>query len=200
MVLHPRGKTAQWEGYQATGVGAWEWYLAPGLLCLDEPALTLLGVDPDTYDGRIETWIKLVHPDDMPWVTAEIEKAISTCGPYQAEYRVCQPDGSTRWLQVRGQVEADADGNPFRMLGTAWDTTQARTTCDGVRSALRYMSDGFLSVDRDWRITFSNVEAERLLSAQCDPTGRLLWVLLMIRRVPGLEARCREAAAGTTEF
>ena len=172
--------------------------MASGLLCLDQPSMALLGVDPDTYDGRIETWISHVHPDDIAWVTAEVDKAISTRGAYQAEYRVCRPDGSNRWVLVRGQVEADADGNPFRMLGTAWDTTQARTTDDGLRSALRYMSDGFLSVDKDWRVIFANAEAERLLASQHDLTGRLLWDLLVIRRVPGLEARCREAAAGTT--
>jgi serine phosphatase RsbU (regulator of sigma subunit)/PAS domain-containing protein len=197
-VLVPSGETACWKGYRATGVGAWEWYLAPGVLCLDQASMALLGVEPGTYDGRIETWISLVHPEDISWVTAECDKAISSCGPYQAEYRVCRRDGSTRWILVRGQVEADADGNPFRMIGTAWDTTQERTASDGVRSALRYMSDGFLSVGKNWRITFANVEAERLLSSQRDLTGRLLWDLLVIRRVPGLEARCREAAAGTT--
>ena len=197
-VLVPNSKTGSWDGYRTTGVGAWEWHLASGLLCLDQPSMALLGVDPDTYDGRIETWIGRVHPDDIAWVTVEVDKAISTCGPYQAEYRVCWPDGSTRWVQVRGQVEADADGNPFRMLGTAWDTTQARTTSDGLRNALRYMSDGFLSVGRDWRVIFANVEAERLLNSQHDLTGRLLWDLLVIRRVPDLEVRCREAAAGTT--
>ncbi len=194
----PHGRTGSWDGYRATGVGAWEWYMASGLLCLDEPSMALLGVDPDSYDGRIETWIGRVHPDDIAWVTAEVDKAVSTRGPYQAEYRICRPDGSTRWVHVRGQIEADADGNPFRMVGTAWDTTQARTTSDGLRSALRYMSDGFLSVGRDWRVIFANVEAERLLTSQHDLTGRLLWDLLVIRRVPGLEARCREAAAGTT--
>jgi serine phosphatase RsbU (regulator of sigma subunit)/PAS domain-containing protein len=197
-VLVPNGKTGSWDGYQATGIGAWEWYLASGVLCLDQTSMALLGVDLDTFDGRIETWINHVHPDDIAWVTAEVDKAISTLGPYQAEYRVCLPDGSTRWVQVRGEVESDADGNPFRMLGTGWDTTQARTSSDGLRSAMRYMSDGFLSVGKDWRVTFANVEAERLLNSQRDLTGRLLWDLLMIRRVPGLEARCREAAAGTT--
>jgi PAS domain-containing protein len=197
-ILVPNGDTAQWEGYRATGVGAWEWHLAPGLLRLDEPSMALLGVDPDTYDGRIQTWIKLVHPDDISWVTAEVDKAISACGPLQAEYRICRPDGATRWIQIRGQVEGDADGNPLRILGTAWDTTQAHATSDGVRSALRYMSDGFLSVGRDWRITFANVEAERLLNSPRELRGRLLWDLLVIRRVPGLEDRCREAIAGTT--
>jgi len=192
------GKTRSWDGYRATGVGAWEWYLGSGLLCLDESSMALLGVDPGTYDGRIETWISHVHPDDIAWVTAEVDKAISARGPYQAEYRVCWPDGSIHWVQVRGQVEADADGNPVRMLGAAWDTTQGRTSGDGLRSALRYMSDGFLSVGKDWRVIFANVEAERLLTSQHDLTGRLLWDLLVIRRIPGLEKRCREAAAGTT--
>jgi serine phosphatase RsbU (regulator of sigma subunit)/PAS domain-containing protein len=197
-VLDPNGKTGLSDAYRAAGVGAWEWYMASGLLRLDQPSMALLGVEPDTYDGCIETWISRVHADDIAWVTTEIDKAISTCRPYEAEYRVCWPDGGIRWVHVRGQVEADADGNPYRMLGTAWDTTQARTASDGLRGALRYMSDGFLSVGRDWRVIFANVEAERLLNSQHDLTGRLLWDLLVIRRVPGLEVRCREAAAGTT--
>jgi serine phosphatase RsbU (regulator of sigma subunit)/PAS domain-containing protein len=192
------GKASSWDGYRATGVGAWEWYMASGLLCLDQISMGLLGVDPDTYDRRIETWISHVHPDDIAWVTTEVDRAVSECGPYQAEYRVCRPDGSTRWVHVRGKVEADADGNPFRMQGTAWDTTQERTSSDGLRSALLYMSDGFLSVGKDWRVVFANVEAERLLTPQRDLAGRLLWDLLVIRRIPGLEARCREAVAGTT--
>ena len=63
-----------------TEVGAWEWYMASGLLSLDQPSMALLGVDPDTYDGRIETWISHVHPDDIAWVTAEVDKAVSTRG------------------------------------------------------------------------------------------------------------------------
>jgi hypothetical protein len=74
----------------------------------------------------------------------------------------------------------------------------AHTVDDSARSALRYMSDGFLSVDQDWRVTFANVKAERLLGASGDLTGQLIWDLLMVHRVPGLEARCRKAAAATT--
>ena len=83
-VLVPNGTADSWDAYRATGVGAWEWYMASGLLCLDQTSMALLGVDPDTYDGRIETWISHVHPDDIAWVTAEVDKAISTRGAYQA--------------------------------------------------------------------------------------------------------------------
>jgi serine phosphatase RsbU (regulator of sigma subunit)/PAS domain-containing protein len=183
--------------FERTEVGAWVWYIGPGLLELDEPSLALLGLDRDTYDGRIETWLGLLHPDDIAWVTAEVDNAISTFGPYDVEYRVCRPDGTIRWVQVRGRVEPDADGNPYRMLGTFWDTTQSRVVRDGLRNALRYMSDGFLSLDKTWRITFANVQAERVLGSPPKLVGRVLWDLLVIRRVPGLESRCREAAAGT---
>jgi serine phosphatase RsbU (regulator of sigma subunit)/PAS domain-containing protein len=184
--------------FRANGVGAWDYYPSSGLLELDELSMALMGIDPHAYDGHVETWLSLVHPDDIPWVTAEVDKAVSTVGPYDAEYRVRRPDGTTRWIQARGRVEPDADGNPRRMLGTLWDTTESRVAQDGVQSALRYMRDGFLSVDRDWRITFANVEAERLLRSPWKLTGRLLWDLLVIRRVPGLECRCRKAAAGRT--
>src|SRR5215469_14358751 len=58
------------------------------------------------------------------------------------------------------------------------------------------MGDAFLFLDRDWRITFASVRADRLLGSPRDLTGRVLWDLLVIRRMPGLESRCREAAAG----
>src|SRR5260221_2716384 len=190
------GETGLRQALRANQVGAWVWYIASGLLDLDEPTMALLGVDPDAYDGHIITWLGLVHPDDISWVTAEVDKAVSTFGPYDAEYRVCHPDGTTRWVQARGRVEPDADGHPYRMLGTIWDTTESRLARDGVRSALRYMSDGFLSLDKAWRITFANVQAERLLGSPRKLTGRVLWDLLVIRRVPGLESRCRKAAAG----
>jgi serine phosphatase RsbU (regulator of sigma subunit)/PAS domain-containing protein len=183
------------QAFSANQVGGWIWYPGPGVLHFDEPALALLGVDRDAYDGHIKTWIDLVHPEDISWVTAEVDKAVATLGPYDAEYRVCRPDGTTRWVQARGRVEPDARGNPYRMLGTLWDTTESHLARDRVRSALRYMSDGFLSLDEAWRITFANVRAERLLGSPGTLVGRVLWDLLVIRRVPGLESRCRDAAA-----
>src|SRR6185437_14345025 len=189
------GEKGLQEAHGATHIGAWVWELDPGRLALDEPAMAILGVDPETYDGRIETWLGMVHPEDVGWVTAALDKAVSALEPYDAEYRIHRPDGRVRWLQIRGQVEPDADGKPVLMLGTGWDTTDSRVVRDGVQSALRYMSDGFLSLDRDWRITFANVEAERLLGSLQNLTGRVLWDLLVIRRVPGLQARCRKAAA-----
>src|SRR5260370_42079352 len=103
-----------------------------------------------------------------------MDKAVATLGPYGAEYRVCPPDGTTRWLQARGRVEPAVDRNPYRMLGTLWDTTESHLARDRVPSALRYMSDGFMSLDKAWRSTFANFQDKRILRSLLTLTSQVL--------------------------
>jgi serine phosphatase RsbU (regulator of sigma subunit)/PAS domain-containing protein len=68
------------------------------------------------------------------------------------------------------------------------------TLTQPVVAALHDMGDGFLTVAADWRITFVNKEAERLLGAGRTLLGSTLWDL-PAGRTPGLEAQCRRASA-----
>jgi serine phosphatase RsbU (regulator of sigma subunit) len=113
------------EAFHAAGIGAWDWSVDSGVLKLDETAMAVMGIDPDTYDGLIHTWTSLIHPDDYPQVAKETRRAMSTGEPFGQEYRICRQDGSAQWVQSRGQVLADADGRPYRMVGVVWDTTQS---------------------------------------------------------------------------
>ncbi|MEU5105640.1 SpoIIE family protein phosphatase [Streptomyces sp. NPDC021354] len=178
---------------EAVKIGSWEWGIRTGDMVWDQAGLTLLGI-PDDYEHRIESWIDLVHPEDVPRVMAATEESLRTRGIYEAEYRVCRPDGTTGWVHSRAHLELDENGEPIRMIGRVWDTTESRIARESVGRALQYMSDGFLAVNREWRITFLNVEAERLVGPAGDVLGRLLWDG-PAGTVPGLEGRCRQAAA-----
>jgi PAS domain S-box-containing protein len=57
----------------------------------------------------------VVHPDDLPRVSAARAKAIETGQIYQVEHRCRGADGVYRWFQVRGLPERDAEGTI-----TAW--------------------------------------------------------------------------------
>ncbi|MFG3022490.1 PAS domain-containing protein [Streptomyces sp. NPDC048254] len=186
------------QAMRAVKVGAWDWDLRTGALLCDETMLTASGLDPDTYDGRIETWTALIHPDDLPAVKAEVEKVIANRGVYSVEYRLCRPDGSISWIEGRGQVILDEHGEPVRMIGTAWDTTQPRMARDWVGRALRHMSDGFFAVDADWCITYVNVQAERFFSTADKLLGQVLWEAVHGISAVGLEKRCRQAVADGT--
>lgn len=187
------------QALKAVTVGTWDHNLRTGELLLDEAAIVLYGADPATYVPRIESWMKVIHPDDLPWTLAAVERAIRDGSVYEAEYRVLRPDGSYGWTQSRGSVVEYDDGEPVRFVGVGWDSNESRTARDALSRALRHMSDGFLLVDDDWRITFANLEAERTLSAPEEELfGRVLWELSAVRRVPDLEARCRKAADEAT--
>ncbi|WP_371552210.1 SpoIIE family protein phosphatase [Streptomyces sp. NBC_00554] len=193
----PSGTRLQ-HAMRAVEVGVWDWDLRTGDLLMDEAALAMSGLDPDTFDGRIESWTAHVHPDDVPVLAAEVDKIIADRGVLSFEYRLCRPDGSISWIEDRGQLIFGEDGEPVRMIGTAWDTTQTRMARDSVGRALRNMSDGFFAVDADWHITYVNVQAERFFSAAGNLLGRVLWEAVPAASALGLEKRSRQAVADGT--
>ena len=115
----------------STEVGAWEWDIASGELTLDDRSLAVFGIDPAGFEGHVEAWLSAVHPDEIARVAAETDRAISTLGQCDFEFRVGDPDGTIRWVQVRGRVETDASGQPGRLTGEAWDTTRSHATGHG---------------------------------------------------------------------
>lgn len=189
----PDGSRLQ-QALEAVTVGAWDWNIRTGELNWDDSAMTVLGVDPATFDHRIETWLSLVHPEDLPWVMVDTDEAIRTRRVYSVEYRVRRPDGTSGWAQARGRVILGEDGEPLHMVGTVWDTTQTHVARESVDHALRHMSDGFLAVDTGWRVTFINIEAKRALGSADELLGSVLWDI-PFARAPGLEDRCRQALA-----
>jgi len=113
------------EAFRAAGIGAWDWFLDSGLLKLDENAMAVMGIDPDRYDGLINAWTSLVHPDDYPWMAEDTRRAVFTGGSFDQEFRICR-HGTTVWVRSRGRVLAGADGRPYRLVGVIWETAGSR--------------------------------------------------------------------------
>jgi len=82
----------------------------------------MYGIAPGSYDGTYESWKKLVHPEDWPSVRAAI-KAAQESGDVAAEYRVVHKGGAIRWLQAKGRMFFDPEGNPSRVVGFMLDVT-----------------------------------------------------------------------------
>jgi len=82
----------------------------------------MLGVPPGTYDGSVDSWLKLVHPADRPAAEVVIERA-HVPGDVSFEYRVLHKDGSTRWLHLKGRVGVE-DGTQARLVGFMLDVTE----------------------------------------------------------------------------
>ncbi|MGY2001417.1 SpoIIE family protein phosphatase [Blastococcus sp. SYSU DS1024] len=167
----------RWElATEAGEVGTFDWDLATGQLIWDEQLITLFGYDTEGFDQTIEAFHARLHPDDQEPVGEALQQAIDECGDFDATYRVIRPDGETRWVHARGRALPDRRGSAVRLLGAAFDITGEREAATLVTRVLEAMPAGFYSLDRDWRFTHVNAEAERLLQVTRDELlGRVLW-------------------------
>jgi len=65
-----------------------------------------------------------IHPEDRLCMDEAVAEHLAGRNPrYEAEFRVLQTDGQTRWLLTRGQCFRDANGRPLRMAGSVTDIT-----------------------------------------------------------------------------
>ncbi|MBA2810748.1 SpoIIE family protein phosphatase [Streptomyces sp. KM273126] len=192
----PDGERPQQTAVQDLMVGWWDWNLQTDELIWDALVMEFYGTKPADYIGRIQDWIQILHPDDLAPTLREAQRAIREHSIYEATYRVRHLDGTYVWSRARGKPTYDDQGAPLRMAGVRWESSESPSARDALSRALRHMSDGFLAVDAEWHIIFANLEAERLLGhSQEELFGRVLWDLPAAQRIPGLERRCRRAAA-----
>ncbi|WP_216652636.1 SpoIIE family protein phosphatase [Nocardioides sp. zg-1308] len=201
LMLGPESDRVAWRlAVDAAGVGAFVWDLVTGELRWDGRLLELFGLDEESFGGTIETFNRCVHPDDLPRVSAALTRAIESCGDYDAEYRVVLPSGCVRWLEARGRALPDPAGGPegpaALLVGAAYDTTEVRDGEARVGRVLESMSSAFLQLDVDWRFTYVNTEAERLLgSPRTDLLGESLWETFPAALGSEFEERYRGAVA-----
>jgi PAS domain S-box-containing protein len=160
----------------AAQIGSFDWDLTTGRLIWDDRMLQIFGFDRATFDGTIEAFRARCHPDDRDRTVDALRAAVEARGDYDAEFRIVLPSGETRWVQGRGRVLTDGRGIAVRLLGAGYDTTEQRHGDARVSRVLEAMNAAFFAVDRDWRFTYVNAEAERVLSStREDLLGRSIW-------------------------
>lgn len=118
--------------------GFWDWTFASGRVQFSQSWASILGYDVAELEPHLRTWKRLVHPDDLPAVTANAVASYQADPPqYEDEYRLRHKDGRWVWVHVRGRVvERDAAGKAVRAAGTCIDITGRREADEALRAAL----------------------------------------------------------------
>jgi len=104
-------------------LGTWRWVMATGVTEWDSTMERIFGLEPGTFDGTFEHWVSLIHPEDVAETVATLERAVANKSAYEVEHRVIWSDGTVHWLQGRGTVTLDADGNVTGTIGCTSDIT-----------------------------------------------------------------------------
>ncbi|MEE8311298.1 MAG: PAS domain-containing protein, partial [Candidatus Binatia bacterium] len=116
------------------GLGSWSANLTTGVVTWSEELYRICGVTPQTWDGRVESFLDdICLPEDRA-AAESVWRLITTTGEaHQAEYRVRRPDGEVRHLLTRGQIVRDDDGGPQVVVGASQDITEIRLAQEALR-------------------------------------------------------------------
>jgi PAS domain S-box-containing protein len=121
--------------------GHWDWDLATDRIYLSSTMAMLEGQGKDHVTTTRTAWLTKIeiHPDDATRLEAALRDHFDGRTPsFECEYRV--RDGNWRWLLARGRCLRDAEGKPYRFVGSAIDVTaqkQAQSDRDELETQLR---------------------------------------------------------------
>jgi diguanylate cyclase (GGDEF)-like protein/PAS domain S-box-containing protein len=141
------------EAQRISQVGSYDFEIATNTNTWSDQLYRIYGREPQSFMASYETFLSMLHPDDREHVIATHQRSMESLEPFEMEERVVWPDGQVRTLASWGEVVADSEGHPARMVGICWDITDRRAIEEQlVREALHDRLTGLpnraLFVDR----------------------------------------------------
>jgi PAS domain S-box-containing protein len=102
---------------------------------------------------------------------------------FDVESQIVTAKGRRVWVRVICEPEWDAQGRVRRIQGACQDISESKSTAEQARLmaeqltvTLESLTDAFFTVDRSWRFTYLNGEAERMLrSSRAQLLGKVVW-------------------------
>ena len=114
---------------EGTNVGTWEWNVQTGETIFNERWAEIVGYSlSDLEPVSINTWIDLVHPDDLQKSDEQLKLVFChQLENYDIECRMKHSTNGWVWVQDRGKVILwTKDGKPLWMAGTHSDITERK--------------------------------------------------------------------------
>ena len=111
----------------AANIGVFDWDIAAQKGVWSSELERIWGLPVGAFDGTVEAWRRLVHPDDQTSAQAGLLRSLedpTTASEF--EYRIVRPDGAMRWIYAKTKTLCDTEGQAVRMVGINLDITDRK--------------------------------------------------------------------------
>jgi PAS domain S-box-containing protein len=133
----------------------------------------MFGLEPGTFDGTVEAWAKLLHPEDRERSAQVFQKALdSSVSEVIDEFRVVRPDGSLRWFQSIGRILRAPDGRALRAVGVNIDVTEIMTARKAAEDATQAKSMFLANMSHEIRTPMNAIIGMSHLALKTELTPR----------------------------
>ena len=158
-------------------IGNWEFDVVNNKIHWSIIVHELHETNPKTFTPDLETSFSFYREDFQPMVKEVVRNNIETGDDFDFEAVIVTKKKKERWVRAIGNVEM-IKGECQRIYGSFQDIHPSKMLELQIRDILESISDAFYSVDKDWKFTYFNKEAEHLLLKKAeDVLGRNIWEL-----------------------
>ena len=170
---------------EATGQAVWDWDMITNNLLVSKIWKKNLGFGDCEIGRTLEVWKTKIHPDDLSYVMADINKHIQNQTEYyESIYRLQRKDKSYITVLDKGKIfEWTSDNKPSRMVGAFIDITRQKEAELQLKK-LNATKDKFFSIiAHDLRGPLgSMVQISELLAEKGEMTEEDLYDILRSQR------------------
>ena len=155
----------------ASSTGIWGIEMPAGKIFMDNFSCSIIGLKPGAFDGRLETLLSHINPEDRDKVDAALRTTMIREKPFNVEFGIRNATGRNRYVMARGQVVYNEFSRRF--IGTVTDITQKKEL---EQEAIR------LNETQQMLMTAAALKAEenekkRISEALHDSVGQMLYAI-----------------------
>ena len=123
----------------AANLGLWVWNIRDDELWVTKKWRKLFGFT-ESEPVNVGQLAQRVHPEDREPMKQRVQHMLEHGGvDYESEYRITQPDGSTRWIAGYVGVQLDEHGKPAFARGVSRDITERKIAEEELRETQQRM-------------------------------------------------------------
>lgn len=105
-------------------IGFWEWNLVNNEIYWSDEIYRMMELDPEIYKPSYDSFVLLVHPDDLEKMQQSIDDALAGRKKYNIIFRLITGSGKIKFIVEQGQVDFDKHNTPVKMTGLIRDVTE----------------------------------------------------------------------------
>ena len=153
------------EAQRVAHLGSWEWDIEADELQWSDEMYRIFQLAPGGFDGTIEGYLALVHPDDRAMTASMVSACLEGLPGFEFDQRIGGgPGQKVIWVRASGEVLRDDTGRPLLMRGTALNITaykEAESELEAARdtalAALRAKSAFLATMSHEIRTPMNGV-------------------------------------------
>ncbi|WP_266202355.1 chemotaxis protein CheB [Pontibacter kalidii] len=155
----------------ATNDVIWDWDVVNNEIWWSDSQKTMLGYDAEELGTGVDSWYRLVHPNDREELEKGISKALNSGkDQWSGEYRIRKKDGSYAYVSNRARIMHNEYQVPYRVLGSFIDLSDLKRTQEELQATNEHLLrviedlDTFVyTASHDLKTPISNIEGLILL-------------------------------------